>query len=376
MGKRKADTEKAKEIPTKKPHKSLPDKRFSICVPSSIISSSNAKNLCQITHIAYQVAKAATIYDVPEIIILKMPTKSQRDEISEAQANKVVKIDKKIKFNETDSDLNTAAENGDNGSLDLGDSSGANSKENLLNENNFELFENLLQYFITPPHLVKAMFKTSKYVTKFKYAETFPKLSTLPFMNNNDVFKDFKEGISVKKKSIGSKKQKYNLNVTKYVNVGEAKPLELTHEVPVNVRVTVDLRNKKVVSPLTAYGIVGNKASFGYYTRVAKQFNEIFTKSSSAGGYTSSIYVNCDNYYNTEKSPELKSDYTSTLSNKDNKNVLLVFGNPSHYQWSLSQDSSINLPEFTQVFDNSIPLLPNLRIEDAIMIALTKACNQ
>lgn len=366
MAKRKTATENPVEVPTKKPHKSLPEKQYSICIPSSIISSSNAKNLSQITHIAYQVAKAATIYEVPEIIILNVPNEQTRKDISNTQANKVVKIDKKIKFNEVEDEPVTEK---------LVDKSETNGDVTILNENNYELFENLLQYFITPPYLDKAMFKNSKYLNKFKHAETLPKLSTLPFMNNNEVYKDFKEGITITKKSVGSKKQKHKLNVTRYVNIGEAKPLELTHDVPINVRVTVDLKNKKIVSPLTAYGVIGNKSSFGFYTRVAKQFNEIFTKSSAPNGYTSSMYISCDNYYNIKPMSQ-ESNYEATLANPDNKQVLMVFGNPDHFKWALSQDSVMKLPDFTQVFDSFMNLPPNLRIEDAVMVSLTKACNK
>lgn len=351
MAKRKKESE---EKPTKKPRKSSSPVQISICVPSSIISSTNAHNLEQITAIAYQVARAATIYNVVEIVVLNVPSIAKRHEILEIQAGKAIKVDKKIKFNESLDDSST-------------DTSITSFNSND-DENDFQLFENLLQYFITPPYLVKAMFKNSKYLPKFKYAMKLPKLSTLPFMNNNNVIKDFKEGLSIPKKSPG-KKQKNKLKMTKYVNIGESQPFELSHEVPVNVRVTVDIKNKKIVSPTEAYGVIGAKSAFGYYTRSTTNFHQIFTKSAQPDGYSASIYVNCDNYFES-------SDFSMPpLTTENSSKILLVFGNPHDLDFCLKQDKQINVPNFKDLFDHSF-CLSNVRIEDALMIALTKLNSQ
>ncbi|EGV62931.1 hypothetical protein PSN45_001216 [Yamadazyma tenuis] len=357
MAKRKAEIVNK---PTKKPHKSSPEVQFSICLPSSLISYANASNLEQITNIAYQVAKAATIYNVPEIIILDVPTIDAQYEILESKANKAVKIDKKIKFNEI---LEPPVQQ----------QIVPNQPQNVQeNHNNHELFESLLQFFITPPYLVKAMLKDNKYTKKFKYAQTLPKLSTLPFMGNNGTHNDFKEGLSIPKKSPGNKKQRNKLKVTKYVNIGHAQPFELTQEVPVNVRVTVDLKNKTIVSPLHAYGVIGYKSSFGYHTRIARNFNEIFTKSAFPTGYTSSIYVNCANYFSSEP-----ADTTNNiqLNSSENNRVLLVFGNPKDLEFSFKQDKSLSVPSFTDLFDQKLCIPPTIKVEDAVLIALTKLYN-
>lgn len=351
MAKRKSEVV---DKPTKKPHKSLPETQFSICIPSTIISSSNARNLQQITNIAYQISKILTIYNVPEIIILDVPSIEDRNKIIEKQATPAVRLDKKIKFNEVLVDAEETES-----SIERSDK----------NENNSELLANLLQFFITPPYLTKPIFKP-EIIKKFTYADKLPKISTLPFMNNNEVSKNFKEGITIAKKSPG-KKKKNKLKVTKYVNIGESTPFELSIEVPVNVRVTVDLVNKKIVSPLTAYGTVGSKSSFGYFTRIVKTFNEIFTKSAIAEGYTSSVYIDCDDYFSN------KVDFSAELPTftKENNKVLLVFGNPKDLEFSFNQDKSLDLPDFKQLFDQTLSIPTNIKIEDAVMIALTKLYN-
>lgn len=353
MAKRKSESG---DKPTKKPHKSRLDTQFAVCIPSTIISRSNAKNLEQITFIAYQVAKALTIFNVPEIVILDIPSIHDRNEILERQATKV-KVDNKIKFQD-DVDADTADIVDDN--ISHIDSSG--------NENNSELLANLLQFFVTPPYLVASMFKKNM-LKKFKYASKLPKLSTLPFMNNNEVHRDFKEGLSIPKKSPGKNK----LKTTKYINIGESEAFKLDHEVPVNVRVTVDIKNKKIVSPLTAYGIIGNNSSFGYFTRIAKQFNEIFTKSSFPDGYTSSIFINCDQYFKANDSTaNSNDDLNSVFQIKDNNKVLLTFGNSRDLEFAFQQDKSIKLTSFTELFDKNIAIQPNVRIEDMVLITLTK----
>lgn len=354
MAKRKV--EQQPEKPVKKPSKTVPERQFSLCIPSTIISSTNAKNLQQITYIAYQVAKAATIYNIPEIVILNIPSIHKRQEMEEKANNKVVVLDKKIKFNETEDEKQSESHNNNNN----------NNDDNQSDENNCELFATLLQYFVTPPYLVKSIFP-QKYLKKFKYAQALPTISTLPFMNNNDVIKHFKEGITVAKQSPGKSKNKNKLRVSKYVNIGDDQMLELSHEVPVNVRVTVDIKNKKVVSPLTAYGTSGTKSSFGYYTRIASEFSEIVTKASVPLGYTSTILVECDDYFSNTT-----SGGANTLTfNKDNNKVLLVFGNIHDLTYSLNQDSSLDFP-IDEFFDYKLGGIKNVNIQEKVLMSLTQ----
>lgn len=359
---------KAAQVPALKASKAVGGAKFAICVPSSVISRANAKNLEQITHIAYQVAKAATIFQVSEIVILDVPDRRT----NENDANKAVEMageqgNKKITFNLSNEDLGPAP------------SAEARKEDVKLqesdeNEGNALLFATILQYFVTPPYLVKGVFQDSKFKHKFKYAEKLPKLSTLPFMNSNSSIKDFKEGLSIPKHTpkIKKKNKKVSalkkLQVTKYVNIGKATPLVLEGtEIPVNVRVTIDVKNRKVVSPQTAYGTSGTKGSFGYLVRYAKAFSAIFTELTFPNGYTESIYIQADEYFSPSET-SLK-----TMERSREGTVLLVVGNLLDLKNSFAKESIPGVNEVTDMFDGEIKVPSGLRIEDAVMIGLTKA---
>ena len=326
---------------TRKPAKIQSSTKVALCVPSSVISKSNARNLEQITNIAYQIAKAASVYNVSEIVVWDIPTADEIQQKLEAEegpaAEKLV--------------------------------------EKEENENNALLLATLLQFFVTPPYLVKGVFRASKYNKKFKYAEKLPKLSNLPFMNNNGVIEDFKEGLTVPKHTpkIQKKNKKVSalkkLKVTKYVNVGQSSLLELNGtEVPVNVRVTVDVKNKKIVSPQEAYGVTGSKASFGYFVRYAKSFSSIFTELSFPSGYTESVFVQADDFFGKAKDSKL-----DTVDKVGKGEVLFVVSNLKDLEYSFSQEKIPGVEQVTEMFDSQVKVPPGLRIEDAALVALAKA---
>lgn len=353
--------------PTKKPGVAL----YSLCIPSSVISKANARNLEQATHIAYQVAKAACAYNVSEIVILPIPTAEEIREQEELKAARTVQLtgssgNKKIMFN--------SAQEDEIQKPDVAQTNPAMTKSDDT-DNNAVLFATLLQYFVTPPYLVKSVYKDSPYRHKFVHAQKLPKLSTLPFMNNNGVAAQFKEGLTVAKKSPrvvkGGKKTSAlrKLKVTKYVNVGEETLLELAGpEVPVNVRVTVDKKNRKVVSPSEAYGVAGCKASFGYHVRLAQTFSQIFTELSFPEGYTESILVNANNYFRSESGAQLPAAEKPTLGN-----VLLVLGNLNDLDYAFSQDTIEGVESVSEMFDSEMAVPAGLRVEDAAMVSLTMA---
>ncbi|EAZ63532.1 hypothetical protein PICST_5340, partial [Scheffersomyces stipitis CBS 6054] len=368
----------------KKPVKTSPKVQVSVCIPSTVISSKNARNLEQITSIVNQIARAATIYNVVEIIILDIPESAAEDENQKVVELGGSKGGKKLKFNFSDEEiLKDKQETVAQTSEDVQDSSA-----------NAFLLAGLLQFFVTPPYLVKTIFSPAinpsplnkDMLKKFKYAYKLPKITTLPFMSNNEVFRDFKEGFTVPKETpkVVSKKDKSKkvkaekkISVTKYVNIGEAELLELNikREIPAYSRVTVDLKNKTIVSPLQAYGVMGNKSSFGYYVRFCKKFSSIFTESSAPEGYSSSICVQSDDFYSSaDKIEDLnkinKLDKVEA-SESGNNNILLVVGSFKDLQRSFKSDSIEGVDSVGQMFDGQLEVPNGVRIEDALMIALT-----
>ena len=351
----------APEKPTKKPVKESAPATFSLCVPSTIISSCNARNLEQVTNVAYQVAKAASTFQVGEIVVIDIPPK-RTEAVAAAVRLEGNTGNTKVKFGPDESDpvAQSAAKQ-----------SALRDSEDL--DSNGLLFATLLQYFVAPPYLTKALFRQSKYNKKFKYAEKLPKLSNLPFMNNNRVGDHFREGLTTPKhtpkvQKRGKKTSVTKLKVTKYVNIGEETPLELEgKEVPVNIRVTVDLKNKKIVSPKVAYGYSGSKSTFGYYVRLAKLITAIFTELSFPQGYSDSIFINANDYFTNGPETSLAAASTVTRGN-----VLLVVGKLDDFLRSFSRETIEGVSDLTDMFDSELKIPAGMRVEDAVMVALAK----
>ncbi|CAI5759523.1 unnamed protein product [Candida verbasci] len=372
---------KVKQQPstTKKPSRSK-QASVSICIPSSVISSKNAYNLQQQTSIVYQIVKACTIYNVSEVIILNIP---DINEEKQENVEQTINGNKKVVFNgeKVETKLET--------------------KKSTLNDDTL-LLASLLQFFITPPYLIKTMFSNksnsnfTKILPKFKYALKLPKITTLPFMQNNEVYKNFKEGLIIAKKTPKIKKKneiikpERKLTVSKYVNIGESKPIKLNikREIPIYSRVTIDIKNKTIVSPIEAYGYNGYKSSFGYNVRIVDEFNKLFTQSPIKEGYSKTLFINCDDYFenknNRTKINELdefncqefkNKTITTTNDNKNNNdNLLLLIGNLNDFEINFNNDSSTMFKDLNivQLIDNKLTIPKGCKIEDGLLICLTR----
>ncbi|EDO17352.1 hypothetical protein Kpol_1060p5 [Vanderwaltozyma polyspora DSM 70294] len=358
----KDDTSKIKSNPKskssqpvlKKPKKSIKilskTINYSICIPTSILD--NCHNLEQITSTLYQIAKTATIYNVGEIVILQISKKS------------------------------------DNNNND----SGTSKNQKKLSDS--VLIASLLQYFVTPPYLVNTVFKKD-YHKYFKYASKLPRLSALPFMRYLDEDNGrYREGLTIrmsKPSSNNNSNKGKEFKQTKYVNVGKPEALELkTQLVPVNVRVTVDTIEKKVVSPQEAYGdFYGAQFSYGYHVRIAQSFGNVFTECSFKNGYSQAVWINSGDYYyneNLKKYNKIENNLgriekiiRSEPGNTDNmSNLLLVFGKWDHVKKSFndSKDQFEGCEGAHQFFDGQLELpgtVPHgrIQIQDSCMISLT-----
>lgn len=346
--------------------------QVTLCVPSSVISESNARNLEQITSIAYQIARAATTFGVAEIVVLNIPDVEYIAAKKERHATKSMVTSSgganiKISFSDADGDVDAEYNK-------TGEQSRIDDKLKLRNDNNGLLLSTLLQYFVTPPYLVKDLFKDSDYRQKFKYAKKLPKLSTLPFMNDDTKSGEFKEGLSVPKHSPRVLKRKgrtsalKKLQVTKFVNVGQSSPITLKGaEIPVHVRVTIDIKNLKIVSPQMAYGQAGLKASFGYFVRYAKSLSSVFTELPLSDGYSESLLIRANEFFAVEEI-QLHS-----VCGPRTGQVLLVAAGLRDLKKAFEDEAIAGVEQVTDMFDGQIEVPKRLRIEDAVMIGLTKA---
>lgn len=364
MAKRKAEV--VPDKPCKQPIKTMGKLNVAICIPLTAISGSNARNLEQVTHIVYQIARACTIFNVVEIVVLDVP-----EPRSTAQESLLGQGGKKKTFDFADEDITPEQTHAPQYSLEA------------------ILLSQMLQFFVTPPYLVKSLFNQSPVATtrnvakQLGYAAKLPKISTLPFMGNNKVYRDYKEGLSIAKetpRTAGKSGKGKKLTVTRYVNIGEREPLELIQSqlVPVNARVTVDLKNRKVVSPQTAYGIQGALGRFGYHVRVCKRFTSVFTESAVGDeGYTLCVYVSSQDFQgNDQQTSAVQNMEEYKLENsKEEGTVLLMFGKYSDLSRSFDLDKGeLGLENAAEMFDSRLKIPTGMRTEDAALVALAKVC--
>ena len=354
------------KVPLVKPKKALRVQtktiNHSICVPTTVLS--HCKNLEQLTHVVYQIAKAAVTFNVGEVVVLDLGDRKEK-----------AKDDKESK--------------------------GATHRLS-----DAMLIATLLQYFVTPPYLVKSVFK-KQYAQYFKIAKDLPRLGALPFMRHLGDGDEgrYREGLAVRMSNPNEKSTK-EFKQTKYINVGRSELLALkTQLVPANVRVTVDIEERRVVSPVEAYGdFVGARSSFGYHVRVAKSFGDVFTESAQPGGYSQCVWANCGDFYYDEherrhvkvetKVPRVTTIYQPAAAAAAEAaehvatggkpaavqpaNILLVFGKWADIQRAFngSRDQFEGCEGAHQFFDGQLEMpgaAPQgcLAIEDACMVSLT-----
>lgn len=234
----------------------------------------------------------------------------------------------------------------------------------------------ILQYFVTPPYLAKTIFK-SKFFPNFQYAKNLPKLSTLPFMSKN-VSSKYREGLTVPMGKISKPLTKSNksqpLKNTKYVNIGYDSYLELKgQQVPTNVRVTVNVEENKVVSPLEAYQEqTGAKASYGYHVRIASSFSSIFTECAFKQGYDHSIFVNGGDYFHKDKKALPAFELKNQKQGKGNLLILCCNYNDLMFAFEKDKTNLGGVEGVQEFLDSQCEVPSGVRVEDAVMIALTK----
>lgn len=326
----------------------------SLCIPSSCIGPTVCRSQQQAAHIAHQIARAAIYYQISEIVIYDVPVAEPK---SQAETGK-----KKVFFEEEEKKTDT----------------GPKSSTEAL-----ELAK-LLQFFITPSYLRKAVFGDLK---SLHYAKKLPKLPGLPFMNHEK--SRFLEGFAVegrigkkKKKGLKSKKQLALESMSHYINVGGKKIIKLSdgQKVPLHSRVTVDTEKNKVVSPAEAYNTEGSgwkNTTFGYTVRLATTFGKTFVESPYTNGYSYTAYAPCEEFLDSPNHPyeTIKSIDPHNLSNPTH--LLLIFGKWADLAYSVENDQA-DLQEVQDpalLFDARLNISSNIRLEDAILISLAKIQN-
>lgn len=209
----------------------------------------------------------------------------------------------------------------------------------------------ILQYFITPKYLVKEVFRNS--INKLPN-KVFKKCYKMPIIGKLKDYlqgtKDNREGISIiknikRRKRDDGKVIKLNKNEksTKFIQIGEKEMIEINEDngIPLGVRVSINIKDKKIVNGEDIWGYVG------YNIRIAKDYTSIFTEA-GGDGYEKGILVKVG--INGNDKPR------SDLSKSTGSRIIYCFG--------------CNGKEMEELCDEIVVGYGN-RVEDAIVSVLS-----
>lgn len=281
----------------------------SIALPGSIVS--NAQTLELKTYLAGQIARAACVFNVDEVVIF--------NEQPPAKGN-VQKSDPNI------------------------------------------FLARILQYLETPQYLRKVIFPKHK---DLQLVGLLNPLDCPHHMRIDDEFK-YREGVVL------NRPPKTKGKGGSYVNAGMRKDVQIDKTLVPGVRVTIELqsteksggKNKKgvVVSPSTPRTQDGYY--WGYQTRYASSFGSVFRDCPFKGGYNLTIGTS-----------ERGSSVDEIKGLKSFNHLLVVFGGLQGLEASLESDETLEEEEVSQLFHLYVNTCPQqgsrtIRTEEAILITM------
>ncbi|KAJ8983803.1 hypothetical protein NQ317_008929 [Molorchus minor] len=313
--------EAAKKSETKSMLPEVSDSRFistlSIAVPGSVLENAQSPELR--TYLAGQIARAACIFQVDEIIVFD-------DYGDEANAKKSTISD--------DTGVICARQS----CIQLG---------------------RILQYLECPQYLRKHFFPLH---ADFKYCGVLNPLNAPHHLGINDEF-TFREGIVLNKPAKSGQGS--------YVNVGLLKEVHVDKLITPGVRCTVklcsqeDSKSKKlkgyVVSPNTPRKETG--VYWGYSVRIATSLSKVFSQSPYKEGY--------DVIVGTSDKGTSVDEFTCPTY----KHILIMFGGLHGLEFAVENDSVLEVDNPELLFDFYLNMLPDqgsktIRTEEAILISL------
>ncbi|XP_075231537.1 28S rRNA (uridine-N(3))-methyltransferase [Lycorma delicatula] len=294
---------------------------ISIAVPGSILE--NAQSVELKTYVAGQIARAACIYNIDEVIVF--------NDKGEGNDNKVKVLTEKNK--------NRAC-------LQLA---------------------RILQYLECPQYLRRHIFPIHN---DLQYAGLLNPLDAPHHLRQQDEF-PFREGIvsgvPIKKKH-GS-----------YVNVGLNKDVRVDKVLTPKLRVTVKLLQSKDGSKIQ-YGTVVPPSQpklelgvyWGYTVRLADSLSEVFMNTPYKNGYDLTVGTS-DKGFSVDKLFDNKEDNKQ----KDYKHCLIVFGGVDGLETALECDDKLSVDDVSLLFDMYVNTCPKqgsrtIRTEEAILISLAE----
>lgn len=285
----------------------------SIALPGSILDNAQSPELR--TYLAGQIARAAVIFNVDEVII----------------------------FDESGSNSHTTE----------GEFGGVGKKGNC----NVQMAR-ILQYLECPQYLRKAFFPQHP---DLKFAGLLNPLDSPHHMRVEDRL-PYREGVVLKVPVKDGKGSYVDAGLLKHVQIDKA----LAEQVRVTVKVDYEGEGKKkfpgkVVAPSAPREEAG--LYWGYQVRLASCLSKVLTECPYAGGY--------DRTVGTSE----KGDSVHQLHIPAFKHMLVVFGGVEGLETSLDTDPDLHLDDPRLLFDHYLNVCPQqgsgtIRTEEAVLITM------
>ncbi|WCJ23711.1 hypothetical protein M5689_005722 [Euphorbia peplus] len=297
---------KLKEIPT-----------VSIAVPGSIIN--NAQSLELATRLAGQIARAATIFRIDEVVVFDNKTSSDNEDPTVNMGND---------YDE--------------------------------NETGAAFLIRILRYLETPQYLRKTLFPKHN---SLRFVGLLPPLDAPHHLRKHE-WCQFREGITLNEKAPNS--------VGTLIDVGLSKNVVVDQALEPGIRVTVAMgTNRNLDSDLPRQVVSLSKPReeagmyWGYRVRYASNISSVFNDCPYKGGY--GHLIGTSEHGDTINSSEL---FIPTF-----RHLLIAFGGLAGLEECIEEDSSLKGKKARDVFSSYLNVCPHqgsrtIRSEEAIFIAL------
>uniref|UniRef100_A0A182Q1G9 SPOUT domain containing methyltransferase 1 n=1 Tax=Anopheles farauti TaxID=69004 RepID=A0A182Q1G9_9DIPT len=294
----------------------------SIAVPGSIMDNAQSPELR--TYLAGQIARAACIFQVDEVIVFDDygPNNQVMDRLTTIQT--------------TD---------------------GSSSARRCCIQ-----LARILQYLECPQYLRKYFFPIHN---DLKFCGLLNPLDSQHHLRQQSEFV-FREGIVTNKPTKGSK-------AGAYVNVGLLNDVLVDTKLEENLRVTVklpdgaDLKSKKIRAKVVPPSQPRQETGiyWGYTVRIANSLSEVFTKSPYRGGYDMTVGT-------SDRGTNVHEVEAKSLSYR---HALIVFGGVLGLEPALDNDQKLTADTVEDLFDvylNTVPTQGSrtIRTEEAILISM------
>ncbi|KAK9289083.1 hypothetical protein L1049_017554 [Liquidambar formosana] len=302
--KREKEKNEGKEIPT-----------VSIAVPGSIIDNTQSLELA--TRLAGQIARAATIFRIDEVIVF------------------------------------------DNKSTSVDDSGDPNTDASDENESGAAFLIRILQYLETPQYLRKNLFPKHN---SLRFVGMLPPLDAPHHLRKHE-WAPYREGVTLKERAPNS--------MGTLVDVGLSKNVVIDEVLEPGLRVTVAMGNNRQLGADLLHQVSSSKPReeagmyWGYRVRYASNICSVFKDCPYKGGY--------DYMIGTSEHGLIVN--SSELTIPTFRHLLIAFGGLAGLEESVEEDNNLKRKNVREVFDTYLNTCPNqgsrtIRTEEAIFISL------